>query len=438
MKRLLVRLAVVIIAVAFIQKVWAQTIQKVDLSTAAFNYIGPDTLKGLGVGVGASLQKDSMIFLAIGDKYLWRGCNGKWVQLGPSNGLNLTYGAVISLAKTESGDILVGSFSGIHKSTDNGESWHLVFSKRTITTIFRSRTGVMFAGGGGIGTGIYQSADNGETWTSGDSLLSTPSSFWGFVELPSGILLVASENSNDYPNRCEGIFRSTDGGNKWVHSNTGLPNLNVESIAASPSGDIIYAVTYLDGSCYSTDEGLTWSAVVMDASAPKHGGVAFVSPNLGAYIGLITFQHNSLYQSTDKKNWKAMSISGYAILGIVQLDSVTLGLSTDDGFWSMKFSGTTDVVESNPTLPKGFALSQNYPNPFNPSTTIQFSLPSRTNVNLVIYNTIGQKIETIVSGELNAGTHQYVWNAGKYSSGIYFYRLETNNFVQTKKMLLVK
>ncbi len=52
--------------------------------------------------------------------------------------------------------------------------------------------------------------------------------------------------------------------------------------------------------------------------------------------------------------------------------------------------------------------------------------------------TIGQEIEKLVSGELNAGTHRYVWSAGKFPSGIYFYRLETNNFVQTKKMLLVK
>jgi len=93
-------------------------------------------------------------------------------------------------------------------------------------------------------------------------------------------------------------------------------------------------------------------------------------------------------------------------------------------------------------IPTVFSLSQNYPNPFNPSTTIEFQLPERSFVKLVIFNTLGQEIETLVSEEKGAGTHQIVWNAGEFPSGIYLYRLDARStfgsLTSEKKMLLVK
>lgn len=89
-------------------------------------------------------------------------------------------------------------------------------------------------------------------------------------------------------------------------------------------------------------------------------------------------------------------------------------------------------------LPFEYALDQNYPNPFNPVTTIQFSLEKAGKTTLEIYNVLGQKVATLVNGDLNAGAHRYQWNASGLSSGIYFYRLRSNEFVATKKMLLVK
>ncbi|MCS6988479.1 MAG: T9SS type A sorting domain-containing protein, partial [Chloroherpetonaceae bacterium] len=89
-------------------------------------------------------------------------------------------------------------------------------------------------------------------------------------------------------------------------------------------------------------------------------------------------------------------------------------------------------------LPFEYALDQNYPNPFNPVTTIQFSLEKAGRTTLEIYNALGQKVATLVDGDLNAGAHRYQWNASGLSSGIYFYRLRSGNFVATKKMLLVR
>ena len=83
-------------------------------------------------------------------------------------------------------------------------------------------------------------------------------------------------------------------------------------------------------------------------------------------------------------------------------------------------------------------LSQNYPNPFNPNTTIKFTLPEPGFVTLKVYNLLGEEVITLVSEELNSGHYKYIWNASGLSSGIYFYRLQAGNFVNTKKTLLLK
>jgi len=90
------------------------------------------------------------------------------------------------------------------------------------------------------------------------------------------------------------------------------------------------------------------------------------------------------------------------------------------------------------TLPTEFALDQNYPNPFNPTTEINFSLPSASDVKLEVYNIMGQRVVTLVDGFFGAGQHSAVWDASSIASGIYFYRLTANEFVETKKMMLLK
>ena len=89
-------------------------------------------------------------------------------------------------------------------------------------------------------------------------------------------------------------------------------------------------------------------------------------------------------------------------------------------------------------LPHAFSLSQNYPNPFNPSTTIKYDLPSPCRVNIEIYDILGRRVMTLVDEEQVAGSHQAIWNASDKASGIYFYRIQAGEFVETKKMLLVR
>ncbi len=101
------------------------------------------------------------------------------------------------------------------------------------------------------------------------------------------------------------------------------------------------------------------------------------------------------------------------------------------------------VAKIEASIPETFALDQNYPNPFNPITTITFSLPVPSHVNLSVYNVLGQKVITLEKGWVNTGNHQTLWNGkdaqgSAVSSGLYFYSLEVENFRKVKKMLFLK
>jgi hypothetical protein len=98
----------------------------------------------------------------------------------------------------------------------------------------------------------------------------------------------------------------------------------------------------------------------------------------------------------------------------------------------------TTVNKSKSEIPASFSLSQNYPNPFNPSTTISFSLPSRSFVTLKIFDMLGKEVTTIVSGEMSSGNYTKQWDAAIMSSGIYFYRLQAGSFTETKKLILLR
>ena len=88
--------------------------------------------------------------------------------------------------------------------------------------------------------------------------------------------------------------------------------------------------------------------------------------------------------------------------------------------------------------PAKLELSQNYPNPFNPLTTIKFSIPQPGNVNLTVYNLLGEQVAELINGFREAGVHTINFNAENLISGLYIYKIEANGMVQSRKMLLVK
>jgi len=152
--------------------------------------------------------------------------------------------------------------------------------------------------------------------------------------------------------------------------------------------------------------------------------------------------------------------------GVVQWTANGVGIGTGGSSPTIVSSGSglaiiatggTDIsasqLDGNGLLPVGltlvpdkFRLSQNYPNPFNPSTTIQFGLPNASYVTLKIFNILGQEVASLINEKREAGQHSVQWNAHSLASGVYFYRLyahptdakQTNDFVQTKKLLLLR
>ncbi len=99
---------------------------------------------------------------------------------------------------------------------------------------------------------------------------------------------------------------------------------------------------------------------------------------------------------------------------------------------------TVGVAQEESAVPTEYLMSQNYPNPFNPSTTIKFQLPKAGNVKINIYNTIGQLVTELVNSELDAGYHTINFDASRYASGVYFYTIKAGDFVNVKKMMLLK
>ena len=160
----------------------------------------------------------------------------------------------------------------------------------------------------------------------------------------------------------------------------------------------------------------------------------------GQRLGSILFDPNSIGSQFEFKR-HAYSLSAYAGLNVwigfrYYTNCATQGYAVilDD----IKVGGPNVGIQPISSFAGKFELSQNYPNPFNPTTNIKFSLPKATNVQLVIFNSMGQEVKSLVNEFKNAGSYSVDFNASSLASGTYFYKLITSDFVETKKMTLVK
>ena len=130
---------------------------------------------------------------------------------------------------------------------------------------------------------------------------------------------------------------------------------------------------------------------------------------------------------------------GY-IYGGIKADTSNFGTSSAIGeiykvYITPKSVGISNVSSE---IPDSYNLAQNYPNPFNPSTRIKFSLPKSGFVRINIYNALGQRVSELVNEQLNSGTYEVTWYSDNFAAGVYFYTMDAGDFIQTKKMLLVK
>ena len=125
---------------------------------------------------------------------------------------------------------------------------------------------------------------------------------------------------------------------------------------------------------------------------------------------------------------------GFVVAGFAAEDD-----SSNADFWVLRFAPEQTIgVEDAAIIPSEYFLVQNYPNPFNPTTTIEYTLPKSREVRLTVYNLLAEEVTSLVDDFQQAGFHKVNWDASNFASGIYFYRLQAGDFVQTRKMVLLK
>jgi hypothetical protein len=153
------------------------------------------------------------------------------------------------------------------------------------------------------------------------------------------------------------------------------------------------------------------------------------APFTGTYRPTIGYTFSNFFNSLANGQW---------------ILSITDTVGGDTGAlhaWCMiiRYDCPVGINGNNNQLPNEYILKQNYPNPFNPSTTIEFALPKAENVSLSVYDISGKEVYRLLSKtKYDAGTHQVVFDMSKFSSGVYFYKIEAGEFTETKKMVLIK
>jgi hypothetical protein len=213
----------------------------------------------------------------------------------------------------------------------------------------------------------------------------------------------------------------------------------------TPTATLFEAMTNDDG------EYIGWKAFVAieaaDLTNMASGDTPFVAPAATEIklmpLSFIMYDFDSDIAGDDGRGWWQTSSS---TINYPQI--LPGGIRTFENTSSVVNMGTvayagSDVSVNNEdkftdAMPDRFELKQNYPNPFNPSTQISFSVPETQNVKLNVYNTLGQKVATLLNERMNAGSHSINFNAAQLSSGIYFYELVGGDKTITKKMTLIK
>ncbi|MCF8241210.1 MAG: T9SS type A sorting domain-containing protein [Melioribacteraceae bacterium] len=414
-----------------------------------------------------------IIFILI----IFSNLNAQWEQIGTPQGLP-SYQIKVSAIGTINNKVILSTIDNdIYISDDNGDTW-----RRPVGTYPKgpdfNGTAVLnnklFAGSSWTGIGVFVSNDDGENWDTlsngladeslgitGNNLLGT---YDGKLFLSAHKLFVSDDEGENWIESTNGlpvggsiydvtydgtyfycsykkVYKSIDGFDWSITENTNLPFISISNLMAS--GDNLIAVAQNTGIYQSTDEGDTWAAVSGfqgNDSASVHTLIKHDGKLYAATGGHVYFSDD------DGSNWFVLQDSG------IRPNNMTVLSANDSYLYAGQYaSGTgqlwrinlvTTSVEKNNVIPDGYVLHQNYPNPFNPSTTIQISIPRSSFVSLKVYDILGNEIATLINQELSPGSYKIKFDKStlnmELSSGVYFYRLRTNGFNQTRKFILTK
>lgn len=347
------------------------------------------------------------------------------------NGLNwysltLPGNSIDAIAINSKNDIYSGYNFSLYRSTDNGITWNLVgLEGLRITAIGFNSLDHIF-----VGTEIpdystiYRSTDNGLTWT---ELGLTGS--WSNVNLIRiNALDIIFVIRNQIPEM--GLFASFDNGETW----------NLQSIFVNFSIDFDTSHNILagrdQGVFYSTDNGITWIDKNFGLINPFVHSVVinskdhfFISTSSGVYRS-----------SNQGQIWEEINNGlGNADINLLQIsEEGYLFASAFDGRVYRSVSTTTNITNDYPYYPEFYKLSQNYPNPFNPGTKIIWQSPVSSHQVLKVFDVLGREVATLVDEYKDAGFHEVEFNAAGLSSGVYFYRIQAGDYVETRKMVLIR
>ena len=336
--------------------------------------------------------------------------------------------AALTLTISKHDNLFVTTGEKAYRSSDNGDHWtplariggtdavdfQVLSDGEVVATITGTLLGV-----------LCRSSDEGMTWK---GLFG--SDFIGSVVMNAkGYIFVASQVADLFP--ITHISRSTNDGLTWKDTSFGTIPLN--QFAVDSSGYILIGGQYGYGSLRSTNDGDTWESL----------DTVFLGRMIVNRIGRIfasTYNKGPMTSTDGGTTWAQIG-TGFPP------DGGVWGFSLDtNGFlfaasWKGLFRSrvsTTSVTIPDDHMPHSYLLFQNYPNPFNPLTTISFSLPKFSHVKLSIYNVLGQLVQTVVNEKRSLGMYDVKVDGSKLTSGVYFYQIIAGNFVQTKKMVVIR
>jgi photosystem II stability/assembly factor-like uncharacterized protein len=389
--------------------------------------------------------------------------HSQWVSTGTFAG---PVNAILTVQASDNngGEIIyvgIGENEGVWKSTDDGETWtEMALDGKTVYSMAANGSyivcgtdeeGVYFSSNGG--TSWYQSGLYGCTVLSleqrGSHLYAGTANYgvycsdnnganWVYIGLNGkSVSSLGSLGDALYAGTVtSGLYYTTNIGNTWTQ--TPLNNLHIVSIAINPVNNGIHAGTNT-GIWRSTDGGMIWNQALADftvLAAMISGGTVIAGTDGGVQV---SYDNGTTWTP---RNEGFNGLPGIRALRTANGQILAGGVMTRDGSDNIVFKRPLNeligIIPISGQVPNGFELSQNYPNPFNPSTSIRFSLSKASIVKLTVFNTAGQEVVRLVNERLSVGSYEYQFDAGKLTSGVYFYRLTTDNFTDTKKMILVK
>jgi hypothetical protein len=340
----------------------------------------------------------------------------------------------------------------LYRSSNNGSNWTQVFYQKNgyinglrFKNLWPSgNIGFMFGNPIGGRWSVWKSTNYGVNWDSiGLNIPALP----GSQSYSGSVWNGYSDSSFSFGSNKNRIYYTINLGNTWQFLVTPDSINNIVNMSKIFYNSTIGGTTTgLKGLFYTTNGGVNWSKDTAMLGTGKIAGLSLRPLPVDDYIPYTYFyvrNDNKIYHSWNGWNhtiyYTALAGNYTHISNFVQ--GLTIAIR-DNGGISWCSCIISSINKKDNIIPDKFSLHQNYPNPFNPITKIRFEIPEvrgqMTEARLIIFNSLGQEIETIVNQELSPGTYEVSFDGSKYPSGVYFYRLTTGDFTETKRMVLIK